>query len=308
MVAGRQREQARTLFVEHLSNGPLGPSRMRALVRGAREEVCELRVAMRDGMECACREETLLEIADGALDLSLLVRLARRAERGLHVEMSGEIEERGMEANGVAGALDDDGLGVVEEPLSRGATEERRRTNERTPKRLDTHVDDELGPHRARVREDHHECPERPAPAGNGERSDVRPVDLCLLAGQALDAQEDLALRHGSRGTHVSPQRLDAAGVSALAEHVEDARRDELRIATECLVDERYVRLEHARIGTRRAGLRSEASEHAHDGVEVHAELLRDGAAFPVLGVIQPPDLGGDGGSDRHRATSDVAS
>ena len=303
-----QGEQARSLLVEHVDHAALGPARVRPRMRDGREELDELRVAVLHGVKRSRREEAFLEVADRALDLALLLGFSRPAERGLHVKMRGEIEQRGVEANGVARALEDDGLRVVEEPLTCAAPEERGGAHQRATQRVDAEVDDELGPHRARVREDHDEGPERPVSAGHGQRADVRPVDLRLLAGQRLDAQEHLVSRRRPRFADIAAQRANTALVAALDEHVVDARRDQPRIARQRLVDEGNVRLEHARVGPRAARLGPEAAEHADHDIEVHAELRGDRAAFPVLREIQPTNLRGHRLADGHRVTSQSAS
>jgi hypothetical protein len=113
-----EREQAGTLLREHVGDASVGPARMRALKGDGLEELEELGVAVRDRVERARREEAVLEVPDRALDLPLVRRPARRAEGGLDVQSSGEIKEGRIEADRVTRALDNDALGVVEEPLA----------------------------------------------------------------------------------------------------------------------------------------------------------------------------------------------
>ena len=109
-----------------------------------------------------------------------------------------------MEANGLALALKDNCLGVVEEPLARRPAEERRGAKERAAQRLDAHVEHELGPHRARVREHDDEGPKGTRRAEDDHRTDVGPVDLGHLTGERLDAEERLALGRRARAAHVT--------------------------------------------------------------------------------------------------------
>ena len=278
------------------------------MARDLVEEVEELRVAVRDRMERPRREEAVLEVADGALDLALLLRLSHAAKRGLDVHASAEVEQRRMKAHGVTRALEDDRLRVVEEPLSGGSAEERGGAYERAAQGLGAHVEHELPPHRARVREHDDESPERSGRPQDHERADVSPVDLSLLARQGLDAEEHLALRGRPSLEHVPAERAQAARVAALDEHVEDAGGDEPRVTSQRLVDERDVRIEHASVGPGGAGLGAEAAEHARDRVEVDAELRRDRSALPVLGEVQAADLRLDLQTDGHRVTSQRAS
>src|SRR6266540_4215515 len=83
-----------------------------------------------------------------------------------------------MEADGVAVALEDDDLGVVEEPLPGHPLEEGGGTHERAQERMDRGVEDELGPHGPRPGEHHDEEPERPLATRHRHPPDVGPVDL----------------------------------------------------------------------------------------------------------------------------------
>ena len=56
--------------------------------------------------------------ADGSLDAPFLLRLSDGAETRLHVHRPREIEQRGMETDGIAMAFENDGLRIVEEPLT----------------------------------------------------------------------------------------------------------------------------------------------------------------------------------------------
>ncbi len=254
-----------------------------------REELGELRVAVLHGVKRSRGEESFLEKADRPLDLALFLGLSR---------------QHGVEANRVSGPLEHDRLGIVEKPLSCASTEERDRAHQRPAERVDPQVDDELGPHGARIREHHHERPERAVSAGHRQRTDVRPVDLRLLSRERLGAQEHLVSRRRTRLAHIAAQRANTALVAALDEHVLDARRYQPRVARERLVDEGDVRIEHPRVGPRAARLGPEAAEHPHHHVEVHPELRGDRAAFPVLREVQTPDLRGYRLTDGHRVTS----
>lgn len=205
----------------------------------------------------------------------------------------------------VAIALDDDDLGIVEQPLPRATAEVNGRTYERPAERLHGEVEHELGPQRARVREHHDEHPERATHTLHVDGADVGPIDLGLLADKRLDAQEDLVLRQWAHASQVAAQRTEAAGVPALAKHVEDPRADEPRVLSERLVDEaaegRHGLEDDA---PRPTWARTRTTEDALDDVGMDAELRDDGPAFPVLGEVEATDLGLGGWHDGHRPTS----
>jgi hypothetical protein len=81
-------------------------------------EFVQLTVAVGDGVKRSRREEALLEVADRALDASLLLRLPWGAEPRLHVHSRRQVEQERMKAYDITLPIDDDGLGVVEQPLT----------------------------------------------------------------------------------------------------------------------------------------------------------------------------------------------
>jgi len=219
-----------------------------------------------------------------------------------------DLEQPRVVAHGVAVAREHDGLRVVEEPLPRDATEVEGGAHERAAKRLDRQIEDELGPHGARVGEHHHEDPEWAQAAGDVELAHVGPVHLRLLADEALDPQEHLAARHGPHLGHVAAQDRDAAFVAAPLDHVEEPGRAQARMQRERLVDEAVVGIDEAR--PRRDDERPLGApiEHAVDHVGVHAKLGDDRAALPLFGVVKTPDLVLLGELDRHGVTPSMHS
>jgi len=187
--------------------------------------------------------------------------------------------------------LEHDDLGVVEQPLARRAPEGARGTHQRARQRVDRQVDHELGPDRPRVREHHDKQPERARAPGHRELADVGPVDLRLLADQRLGVQVDLAAWWRSDTGDVAAHRGHRPGVSAVADHVVDPRRAKSRILGQLLDDEVVKRLDDARPPWRLGAGLTEAQD-ALDHVGVEPELRRNRADRPVLGVVQPHDLG----------------
>ncbi|MBE7453350.1 MAG: hypothetical protein HS111_32130 [Kofleriaceae bacterium] len=102
------------------------------------------------------------------------------------------------------------------------------------------------------MREHHHEQPELALAAGERQLADERPVHLRLLAGQGLGRQVDLAARPWAHQGDVLAQRSHRAGEAALAHHVVEPRRQQLRVAAQGVVDELAVRVDHPRFHRRR--------------------------------------------------------
>jgi len=183
-----------------------------------------------------------------------------------------------MKPDGGADALEDDDLGIVEQPLPGRAAE---RGDERAAQRVDGQIDDELAPHRARVGEHHDEHPEPALPAGDRDLADVRPVHLRLLAGQRLGDEVRLALGPRPHERDVLAQRAHGAAIAALANHVVEPCREELGVAVEGVIDERPVRIDDPWPHLRGRARLTE-TEHATNDVGMDLELGRDGADGPV--------------------------
>ena len=79
----RQRQQARTLVGEHLAHGTLPDRRVRSNVGDLDDELGERAIAVVDGVDDAAGEKPIAEVADRALDLAFVLRLAHGAELGL---------------------------------------------------------------------------------------------------------------------------------------------------------------------------------------------------------------------------------
>ena len=189
-----------------------------------------------------------------------------------------------------ADALEDDDLGVVEQPLACHAAERTAGAHERPAQRVDGQIDDELAPHRARVREHDHEQPQRAHASGHGDLASVGPVDLGHLAGQRLGHEVCFARRPRPDQRDMLTHRADRAGKAARADHVVQPRGAQLRVPSKLLVDERTIRVDDARAQRGRRPWLVEP-EHASNLVHVGTELRHDGPDRPMLGVVQAHDL-----------------
>jgi hypothetical protein len=80
--------------------------------------------------------------------------------------------------------------------------------------------------------------------------------------------------------------------IAALAQHLVEARRAQPRILRQRVAQERQIRVERRRPTAAAATQHTGAIDGSEDGLMMDAELGRDGADFPVLGVVQPTNLG----------------
>ena len=285
-----QREEAVALLGEHVGDRPGSEHGVRAGLRDLGEEAQELGVALGNAGDGPPGEEPVAQVADGPLDPALVLRPSHRAEARLDAHPPAKVEEHGVEAHRVAASLQHDDLGVIEEPLARDAAEGAGGAHQRPGERVHGEVKDELAPQGPRMREHDDEEPERPLPAGHGNLADVGPVDLCLLAGEWLGAQVQLAPWLGPNLGHVFAQGADRAGVAPLGEHVVEPGGAQARVAGQRLGDECAVRIDEPR-PRRSLGARLPEPEDAADHVGVDSELPGDGADAPVLRVVQTEDL-----------------
>src|SRR6266545_1512911 len=285
-----QREKAVALVGEHVGDGPGREHGVRAWLRDLGKEAQELGVALGDAGDGAPGEEAVAQVADGPLDLPLVLGARDRAEARLDAHPPAQVEEHGVEAHRLAAPLQHDDLRVVEEPLARDAAERVGGAHQRPGERVHGEVEDELAPQSPRMREHDDEDPERPLPAGHADLADVGPVDLCLLAGERLGAEVHLAPWLGPDLRHVFTQRADRAGVAALSEHVVQPGGAQAWVPGQRLGDDGAVRIDEPRSrGGARA--RNAEAEDAANHVGVDPELGGDRADPPVLREVQTDDL-----------------
>ena len=107
-------------------------------------------------------------------------------------------------------------------------------------------IEEELQIQRSRIGQRHHEAGQGALGAAHHHVAEVRPIDLCLLAGKGLESQEWLADLRTQAG-HGAPQLHDAAGVAAIANHLVDARGAQPRMLLQSLADEREVGIDDGR-------------------------------------------------------------
>lgn len=195
-----------------------------ASVGHALDPVGELGVEALYRGESAGLKEAVAQVLDGALDLALLVAAVGRAGLGGEVVVARHEEHRLVEADVVAGPVEDDALQVVVEDGARDAAERAERGDVAAHEALHGLVEGEASEHGPRPAEHHHEAGERPLGVANADGAEVPPVHLSLLAGERGEAQERL-LRRRPDGGHVAPKLNGRAEVAAAPDHLEQPGR-----------------------------------------------------------------------------------
>ena len=135
--------------------------------------------------ELSRREEVVAHIADGALDATLLVAACHRHRTRLKAIVTGERDQGGMEANGVALALQHCALEIVVEQDTRTSVPGREGADVTAQEVLHLGVEEEAQKNLARVAQHHDEGQQGTTRAADHEMTKMPPVDLPLLAGQA---------------------------------------------------------------------------------------------------------------------------
>ena len=205
--------------------------------------------------------------------------------------MAGEVEELGIEADGVAAALQHDALQVVVPELA-GHPLPRLEGVDMAPQEVAHRgVEVEAQEDASREAENHHEAHQRAFRTADLHLAEVSPVDLGLLAGKGLQAQISLGRRLRPLGRdHVAEVAL-APLVAALAHHLVEPAGGQLRIASQCLADEGHEGIELRAPVPPRMPKHSVVGQYAPDRDVMDAELACDGADLPLLGVMEAQDL-----------------
>ena len=150
-------------------------------------------------------------------------------------------------------------------------------------------VEEELQPQSAAVGEGEDEAGQTTAGATDGHFSEVGPVGLRLLAGEGAQTKKSFALGRAQFG-HDTAELVDAAGVAARVNHLEEAGGAQARILLQGLAQEVEVRIGET---VAQPGMAAEAVgvERGAHGIGVQVQFRRNGADLPMLGVKQMTDL-----------------
>ena len=252
-------------------------------------------------------EEALANEPDESFNAALLISSRRCDGARLEAVVGGELEQRGMEPDGVATAFEHDAAHVVVEHGPGRAPE--------CGERLDVAAD-EVGERGAEVEahegisgvaQHQDERHQGAFGAPDGELAEVRPVDLALLARKGAKAQIRFTGPARAQLRDAVTEVVGAAGVAPRLDHVEQPRGGQGGEALQRLGDERPVGVElRGPSPALTLALHAGLAQHPLDGVVVDAELRGDGAHPPVLDEVVAQDLRPEFVADRHRAQRSV--
>ena len=113
--------------------------------------------------------------------------------------------------------------------------------------------------------------------------TEVRPIDLGLLAGKHLQLQEGFAPLRTQAG-HGAAQLHDATAVAAVPNHLEDARGAQPRMLIESLANKPNVRIDDGRT-QRRCAVEALALDGMANGIGMNVQFTGNGANLPVFDV-----------------------
>src|ERR1035438_4659387 len=113
--------------------------------------------------------------------------------------------------------------------------------------------------------------------------TEVRPIDLGLLAWKHLQLQEGFALLRTQAG-HCAAQLHDTAAVAAIPNHLEDARGAQPRMLIESLANEPNVRIDDGRT-QRRCAVEALALDGIANGIGMNVQVTGYSADLPVFDV-----------------------
>src|SRR5262249_5933367 len=117
-----ERQQSRLLFSKDLADTARGVCRPGALMSQAVAPLQRLAVEILQRGKAARGEEGIADVADDALDAAFLVAAPRMAGLGRKMVMTAQVEQPGMESDGVAEALQDHRFQIVVENLTRDSS------------------------------------------------------------------------------------------------------------------------------------------------------------------------------------------
>ena len=205
--------------------------------------------------------------------------------------MGGELEQLGVEAHGVAHALEYGALEVVveQDPCAPAIGDEG--LGMAAQEAVHPGIEEEPQEDTPRVAQHHHEGHQRSACSADLQVTEMSPVNLGGLTRKGAQPQEGLGRWARAHAGNDMAEVLRAAAVAAFVDHREQpcgGERGELDQGRE---DEVAVRIDAT--GPQRRSRRGLAGlrEHAPHGIAMHMQLAGDGAHAPAFGEVQAQDL-----------------
>ena len=275
----------RLLLGENLGDGAGVIAGPRTLMRHLPAPVESLAVEIGQGSEGTGGEETVTSVLDGALHAAFFIAPRRAAGTSGEMVVGREFEKTGVEVNGIAAAFQDHAAEIVGQNGSRRPTPIGEGMDVAEEKILQALVEKEFQPQGAAVGKSQDEGRQTPTGAADSNFTEVCPIGLRLLAGEGAQTQKSLALGRAQFG-HDAAELVDAAGVAAQADHLEEAGGAQAGILLQGLAQEVEVRIGET---VAQPGMAAEALgvERGAHSIGVQMQFRRNRADFPVLGVKQ---------------------
>ena len=215
--------------------------------------------------------------------------------------MSGEVEEQGVEADGIAVPLQHDALQIVVPEFTGTPLPRLEGFDMAAQEVVHPAIEVEAQEEAPGVAEHHHEGHQRALCTPDRHLAEVAPVDLGLFAGKGGKAQIGLGHGPGTLGRDHGAEVALASPVAACDGHLVEPGGGQSGPGHQGLPDE----------GQERGDLRGPASvripghpglgDDTADRVVMDAELACDGADLPRLGTVKAQDLGAGLLVDGHR-------
>jgi hypothetical protein len=197
--------------------------------------------------------------------------------------VSAELEQAGMEVDGVTATLQDDTLHVVVERDSGHAGPRLEGMHMPAQEIFQGLIEEKLQVERARIRQGDQKTREAPASTTDLYFAEMSPVGLGLLPGKESESQECFSL-HRAQAGYQAPQLHNASGIAAIADHLENTGGPQSGIALQSRSHELDVGIGQARTQSGLATGQAVLQSTTH-GVGMNTELPSDRANFPVFGI-----------------------
>ncbi len=237
------------------------------------------------------RKERGAKIANGALDSPLLISFGDPDGTRLEPIVRREVPERGMEANGIAHALQDNRLEIVVQEDFGNAAKERKSMLVASKKETLRLSQKEADKQHAGVAEHHDKRGQRARGATARQLPKRSPIDLCFLCRKHLATHVGFCGATRTKERDLLAEVTVTAHVAALANLLQKTRSGEPRIALEHLAKVRNERVELAWAGHHRGGQTVGHKDSANrQGMD--SQVFGDDVRLPRLDAVQPQNLG----------------
>ena len=194
-------------------------------------------------LEATAGEEGIADVTDGTLDAPLLVSPGNRHRPWLKAIVTGQCQERRVEANDRTLAFQYRALQIVIQRDSRTAAPGSKGIDMAAQEVLHVGAEVKAQEDLARPGQDGDESHQGTPGVADVEVAEVSPVDLALFARQGAQAQVGLALRPGPMTGDQVPEVIWFAGITPILDHLIEPTGTQARELGQSFADERQVRI-----------------------------------------------------------------